>query len=123
MLYTMTVMSGDMTPYSLVHHKNTTYHIGDDHCLSIHCFEDFKSQRHTELVSAILTIVIYQFFNFFFLLAWQVWASYDETMEHWALVSLKFWVRSTDISLATFQPYIMYPVLSHDREIPLYCFL
>lgn len=72
MLYTMTVMSGDMTPYSLVHHKNITYHIPDDQCLNIHCFEDFKSQRHIELVSAILTIVIYQFFNFFFLLPWQV---------------------------------------------------
>jgi hypothetical protein len=46
MLFTMTVVSGDMTPYSLVHHKNTTYHIPDDHCLSIHCFEDFKSQHH-----------------------------------------------------------------------------
>jgi len=71
MLFTMTMVSRDMAPYSLIHHKNTC-HVQDDHCLSIHCFEDFKSQCHIELLSAILTIVIYQFSKFFLLLPWQV---------------------------------------------------
>jgi hypothetical protein len=77
MLFTVTVVSGGMTPYSLVHHKNTTYPIPEDHCLSIHCFKDFKSQCHIEILSAICKI------------CYSLWLWCPETWHHTVWYTIK----------------------------------
>jgi hypothetical protein len=76
-----------------------------------------------KVISGTLTIILYQFPYFFFLLPRQIWTCDGKTMKYRTLVSLEFRVRCMSIPLATCLPHRKNPVLSHDRKTSLYCFL